>query len=122
MEVWLSALERLRDPDAHRRELLPHQKHLALGIEGEIRNRLVRFRSEQETAEDYFPRIESVRDGLGNIWTPDVNMVSRFHSTDMNLRPGDTVEFVITARDPLDGRLEYGIRKPRGPGLSLADQ
>ena len=24
-DVWLSELEKLRDPDAHRRELLPHQ-------------------------------------------------------------------------------------------------
>ena len=31
MEVWLNELEALRDADAHRRELLPHQKHLALG-------------------------------------------------------------------------------------------
>lgn len=52
MDVWLSELEKLRDPDAHRRELLPHQKHLVLGISGEIRNRLVRFRSKQEMAED----------------------------------------------------------------------
>ncbi len=31
MEVYLAQLEMLRDPDAHRRELLPHQKNLALG-------------------------------------------------------------------------------------------
>ncbi|MCX5718513.1 MAG: Swt1 family HEPN domain-containing protein [Nitrospirae bacterium] len=47
MEVWLNELEKLRDPDAHRRELLPHQKHLALGIAGEIRTRLpIEFRLE----------------------------------------------------------------------------
>ena len=28
MEVWLTEMEKLRDPDAHRRELLPHQKYL----------------------------------------------------------------------------------------------
>ena len=70
LEVWLDELERLRDPDAHRRELLPHQKNLILGISGEIRNRIVRYRSKQEVAEDYFPRLESVRDSLGSIWTP----------------------------------------------------
>lgn len=69
MEVWLSELEKLRDPDAHRRELLPHQKHLALGIAGEIRTRMIKFRSKQETSEDVFPRIESIRDSLGNIYT-----------------------------------------------------
>ena len=35
MEVWLDELEKLRNPDAHRRELLPHQKQLAAGIAGE---------------------------------------------------------------------------------------
>jgi len=39
MEVWLSELENLRDPDAHRRELLPHQKHLILGIKRERQSR-----------------------------------------------------------------------------------
>src|SRR3990172_13440205 len=37
IEVWLGELEKTRDPDAHRRELLPHQKDLILGISGEIR-------------------------------------------------------------------------------------
>ena len=58
LEVWLETLEDLRNPDAHRRELLPHQKHLAIGICGEIRTRIIRYRSKMETSEDYFPRIE----------------------------------------------------------------
>jgi len=45
MEAWLGTLEDLRNPEAHRRELLPHQKHLAAGISGEIRTRIVRYRS-----------------------------------------------------------------------------
>jgi len=47
MEVLLAELEKLRDPDAHRRELLPHQHHFALGISGEIRTRISRYRSTQ---------------------------------------------------------------------------
>jgi len=62
MEVHLSELEKLRDPEAHRRELLPHQKHLILGIAGEIRTRMIRYRSKEETGEDYYLRIESVRE------------------------------------------------------------
>ena len=34
---------------------------------GEIRTRLIRYRSKLETSEDYFPKIESARDSLGNI-------------------------------------------------------
>lgn len=107
MEVWLSELEKLRDPDAHRREFLPHQKHLALGISGEIRTRLVKYRSKQETSEDYFPRIESARDNLGNIYTfGNHNGIS----TGMTLRVGDILDFNITASDPLGESLQYCIK------------
>jgi hypothetical protein len=105
-EVWLSELEKLRDPDAHRRELLPHQKNLVLGIAGEIRTRIIRYRSKQETIEGYFAKIESVRDSLGNIWTPSDPQPIK---TGMTLRVGDTVDFVITATDPLGETLLYSI-------------
>lgn len=105
MEVWLTEVEKLRDPDAHRRELLPHQKHLVLGIAGEIRTRLVRYRSKQETSDDYFPRIESVRDNFGNIWT----LGQSLREPKTILRPNDMLEFVITASDPLGGELEYAL-------------
>lgn len=111
MEVWLTELEKLRDPDAHRRELLPHQQYLVLGISGEIRTRIVRFRSKQETSESYFPRIESVRDNFGNIWT--IDNLTHSVPTDMNLREGDTIEFVVTASDPFGDSLQYGILSER---------
>jgi hypothetical protein len=108
LEVYLTELERLRDPDAHRRELLPHQKNLVLGISGEIRNRIVRFRSKMETPEDCFPRIESARDSLGNIWVPDSHWL-KLIDTKATLRPGDVLDFVITATDPEDFQLEYSV-------------
>lgn len=106
-EVWLGELEKLRDPDAHRRELLPHQKHLILGISGEIRTRLIRYRSRQETSEDYYyPKIESARDSIGNIRTYGE---IRNSDTGMSLRVGDFIEFVITATDPMGEPLQYAI-------------
>jgi len=109
MEVWLTELETLRDPDAHRRELLPHQKHLVLGMAGEIRTRLVKYRSKQETSDDYFPRIESARDNFGNIWTPGQDSPR----PKTVLRPNDLLEFVITASDPLGEELEYALLADR---------
>ncbi len=106
MEVWLSEIEKLRDPDAHRRELLPHQKHLLLGIAGEIRTRLIRYRSKMETSEDYYPRIESVKDSVGNIWTYGA---SNLPIAKTILRPRDILEFIVTASDPLDAELQYGL-------------
>lgn len=106
LDVWLDELEKLRDPDAHRRELLPHQKHLVLGITGDIRTRIVRYRSKHETSEDYYPRIESARDSLGNIYTYGT---LRITETGMRLRVGDAIEFVITATDPMGEPLKYGL-------------
>ncbi len=108
-EAWLGELEKLRDPDAHRRELLPHQKHLILGISGEIRTRLIRYRSKQETSDDYYyPKIESARDSIGNIRTYGKAVDS---NTGMSLRVGDLIEFVITATDPMGEPLQYAIYK-----------
>ena len=107
IRVYLSELEKLRDPDAHRRELLPHQKHLAVGIAGEIRTRLIRYRSKLETSEDYFPRIESARDSLGNIAGGGAS--SHIFAPQI-LRPDDVIDFVITASDPKGAPLEYAIQ------------
>ena len=96
-EVWLSELEKLRDPDAHRRELLPHQKHLILGICGELRTKIARFRSSQNSSEAYYPRIEFAADNLGNSWKIGENKTVY---TDMTLKPGDFLEYIVTASDP----------------------
>lgn len=104
---WLKELEKYRNPDAHRRELLPHQKHLVLGISGEIRSRIVRFRSSMETENDCFPRIECVRDNYGNAMTQSRMLKALTSKT--RLRPGDTIDIVVTASDPEGFNLEYGF-------------
>jgi hypothetical protein len=106
-EVYFDDMVSLRNPEAHRRELLPHQKHLATGIAGEIRGRLIRFRSKMETSEDCFPRIECARDSLGNVCT-DAGR-GKTVRTGLILHPGDLLEFIVTASDPLGGGLEYCI-------------
>ena len=107
-EAFFDELARYRDPDAHRRELLPHQQSLVVGISGDIRSRLVRWRSRHESRHDVFPRIESVRDSLGSMWTPSTGGGSIF-STGKSLRPGDQIDIVVTARDPEDLPLEYRL-------------
>jgi len=106
-EVLFDELALYRDPDAHRRELLPHQQSLVLGIAGDIGSRLVRWHSRRETVDDCFPRIESARDSLGNLWIPSISGV--YFDTGTTLRPGDKIDFVVTARDPEDLPLEYRL-------------
>lgn len=112
MEVFLDQLQKLRDPDAHARELLPHQKSLILGVAGEIRNRLIRYRSEQETGESYFPRIESIRDNFGSMWIPSTDRFLKHWKrvdTKLTLRLGDAIDFVVTASDPMGDKLSYRL-------------
>jgi Swt1-like HEPN len=108
-EVLFDELFDYRNPDAHRRELLPHQQSFALGIEGDIRSRLIRWRSRRERLDDCFPRIESARDSLGNLWIPSTNSPKSMLITETVLRPGDKIDFVVTARDPEGLPLAYSL-------------
>lgn len=108
-EVFFDELAAYRDPDAHRRELLPHQQDLVHGIAGDVGSRLVRWRSRHETTDDCFPRIESARDSLGNLWVPSAHDFFHMPDTGMTLRPGDRMDFVVTARDPEDLPLQYRL-------------
>ncbi|MGB2990758.1 MAG: Swt1 family HEPN domain-containing protein [Candidatus Zixiibacteriota bacterium] len=116
MEVWLSTLEDLRNPEAHRRELLPHQKQLAAGIAGDIRTRIVRYRSKDVGVDNYFARIESARDNHGNLFTAGE---SGSVNTGIVLHPGEDLEFIITASDPYGQKLQYGLLA--GSGLRWQD-
>ncbi|OGX83792.1 Swt1 family HEPN domain-containing protein [Hymenobacter glacialis] len=105
IEIFLKLLEDFRNTNAHGRELLTYQKHIVVGLTGEIRNRITKFRSMQETGESYFPRIESVHDNYGNSWKMgDLGII-----TGLTLREGDILEFVVSATDPKDERIEYSI-------------
>lgn len=112
MDVFVSELGKLRDPDAHRRELLPHQKYLVFGIAGEIRTRITRWRSKLDTGDDCFPRIDFARDDLGNSYTLGSSSVLQFVQTNCVLRPGDAISFSVTASDPLGGSLSYRMAEP----------
>ena len=114
VEWLLKELEKYRNSEAHRRELLPHQKHLILGISGEIRTRLTRYRSKSETSEDYYPRIEHVRDSLGSAWQYGINAYGTMVVAERNLRIGEAVDFVISASDPRGAALLYRIKTIHG--------
>ena len=105
-EVLLDLLENYRNPEAHRRELLPYQKHLAIGICGKIRSDVTRYFSEMETGDSYYPRIESIQDNLGNTWSiGERNPLL----TGNILRPGDQLQFKVAATDPMGEMLKFTV-------------
>ncbi|WP_150625965.1 Swt1 family HEPN domain-containing protein [Pandoraea captiosa] len=112
-EVFLEQMEKLRDPNAHRRELTSHQKWLIAGISGELRTRIVLHRGKGENVDDYFPLIELARDNLGN-FAPLPNGL-KFIEIKNVLRVGDSVEFQIIATDPYGADLKYSIHRPGQP-------
>lgn len=105
IELFLGILENYRNSNSHGRELLTYQKYLAIGLAGEIRNRITKFRSMQDTGESYFPRIDSIHDNYGNSWIAGGTTVRNVRT----LREGDKLEFVVSATDPQGGILKFRL-------------
>ena len=89
MDVYLSTLENYRNPDAHRRELFPHEISLIKGITGQMRTAVTYYRSSRSPEDEVFLRIEHVVDSLGNRTTPN----APFFSGNQILHPGYEVEY-----------------------------
>jgi hypothetical protein len=104
-------LEDFRNPDAHGRELLPFERHLALGITGEIRNRVAIFRSGSGPTKQYFPYIESIRDQFGNV-VSGTSPASVVASAGITLHPGNEVVFELRAWDPEGAALRWTFGVP----------
>lgn len=106
LEALLDILHDIRNPNAHHRELLPYQKHLAIGISGKIRTQITGYFSKMETGESYYPRIESIQDSLGNTYSIGN---SKTFATKRILRPGDQIQFQVSGSDPLGEEIEYTV-------------
>jgi len=104
--TFLKILEEYRNPESLRRELFVYQKHLILGITGEIRAKITAYRSLLEVGKEGYPRIEYIKDSLGNIWVPGK---PRRVKTNLTVRTGTTLEFIVQATDPEELPLEYKI-------------
>jgi hypothetical protein len=116
MEVYLGRLDDLRHPEVHGRTLLPFEEHLVLGISGDIRQRVTVYRSKQSVESEFFARIESIKDSLGNVLASSGSN-QKLVQTSAVLRVGDEVVFTCSGWDPngqpLEWRLNVGVGMPR---------
>ncbi|MET7718632.1 hypothetical protein [Streptomyces sp. NPDC005407] len=99
----LSRFEALRNSVAHSRDLLPFEEELLSGIAGEIRNRVTIYMSSQDPTGDYFARIDSVTDSLGNCidsFPQDPMEHGASLRTGAVLHPGDVITFRCRGTDP----------------------
>ena len=106
IKTYIKILEQYHTDHNIKRELFIYQKHLLMGVSGEIKTRLAAYRSLMETGREGFPRIEYVKDNFGNLWTPGKPIKIK---TGQTLRVNDTLEFIVEATDPLEEPLEYRI-------------
>lgn len=104
--TYLKILENYRSPDKQRRELFVYQKHLLLGITGELRSKITAFRSLVEAGKEGYPRIEYVKDNLGNMWVPGK---PRRVKTANIVNPGMEIEYIVKAHDTEGMPLEYKL-------------
>lgn len=117
---FLEEAEKLRDPNAHRRELFEYQKHLLKGISGELRTRIMKYRGKKENPNDFFPVVEAVTDSLGNAITNSVYAQCVVSKT--IVRVGDSVEILAFSTDPLGGEIEYSINRIGERGWSMGNR
>lgn len=109
IEVYLRRLDDLRHPQVHGRALLPFEEQLVLGISGDIRQRVTVYRSRQSPESEFFARIESVKDSLGNVIVSSGSTV-HLASTGSVLRVGDEVVFSCSGWDPTGQPLEWELQ------------
>lgn len=111
--VYLGKLRELRNPDAHHRALTASEKALVTGMAGELRTLMTRYLSQKDTPDEYFPRMESLRDNLGNSFGQG--------GPRPVIRVGDVLEFIAEGWDPEGTELEYRWTTSRGANPPMQD-
>lgn len=113
----LERMEKLRNPTAHSRPLVPFERELLSGIAGQIRNQVTLYMSTQDPAGDIYPRMESAVDCFGHRLTGHAGPIAEIFDgkvTGAIVHPGDRVQVTVTGTDPQDRALEWELIAPGG--------
>jgi hypothetical protein len=105
-KVYMGRLGDFRDAPMHSRILLPFERDLLSGIAGEFRNALTLWRSERAPDMNWYPRMESITDSLGNsLALNQANVV-----VPARLQVGDVLTFRCIGWDPQDRELTWTLK------------
>ena len=104
VEVLLDLMESFRNPDAHRRELLPYHIELVNGIDGWIRTHISRYYMSEENAVSYYAKIDSVATSIGATWSVGQPIQQKLA---IKVRVGSRVDVTVTATDPQNRPLNF---------------
>ncbi|MFW2513308.1 Swt1 family HEPN domain-containing protein [Demequina sp. SO4-13] len=109
IDTYMSRLASFRNPSAHSRPLMAHEKMLLAGIAGEIRNLVTIHRSSQDVTGDYYPVIESVHDNFGHATGPTGLENMHIVPTNKWLQVGDVLRWECAGRDPQGRELTWRV-------------
>lgn len=112
--LFLERLEDFRNPAMHSRGLVPRERALAVGIAGQLRDQVTRFRAVQDQDDDPFPRIEYIKDSTGR----DCRANQSPHPL---VYPGTVIEFEASAWDPSGGDITWAVWVVKQPQDRLLD-
>jgi hypothetical protein len=111
----MSRLGVFRNPSMHSRDLLPFEEALVIGMTGEIRNLVTKWRSTKGPDMKYYPEITLITDSLGN-------RLSSGQHTGSKLRPGQTISFKCIGTDPEGRELSWELRvTSKGGSMIMLD-
>lgn len=103
LEYQLKLLESFRNPNAHNRDLLEHQKYLLVGIIGEIKSNILEYRGSKENEDTYFLHVDSVSIN-GKIYNSSSHV-----NLEKPLRKGDRLEIVLYVSAPPNQTVLYSL-------------
>lgn len=103
LEYQLEMLESFRNPNAHNRDLLEHQKYLLVGIIGEIKSNILEYRGSTEKEDTYFLKVDSI-----NI---NGKIHNNQHAVELKktLRKGDVLDITFYVSAPPNQKVFYSI-------------
>lgn len=119
-EVWLQALEDVRNAIAHSRTLVEHEAALVAGISGQIRNQVTLFRSRTEPASAHYAKIERVVDQFGRVGSESATDVMYSASVPPRLEVGETITLNCDASDARGRELQW-LARTKNAVNDLAD-
>lgn len=105
LEYQLEMLESFRNPNAHNRDLLEHQKYLLVGIVGEIKSNILEYRGSIEKEDTFFLSIDSININ-GKIYNNPY-----YAELEKPLRRGDVLDITFYVSAPPNQKVFYSIYK-----------
>lgn len=102
-EYQMEMLESFRNPNAHNRDLLEHQKYLLVGIVGEIKSNILEYRGSIEKEDTYFLNVNSISIN-GKIYNS-----FGYVNLEKPLRIGDRLDIVLYVSAPPNQKVFYSL-------------